>query len=49
MIDKEELVDFLFWLQYDEQKNLLYNWLNAMASNRHVAQLYIESNANEAR
>ena len=39
---KQDLVDFLFWLQYPEQEQLLKDWLNAMASNAYIAQKYLE-------
>jgi hypothetical protein len=39
---KQELIYFLFWLQYEEQRELLEAWLEAKASNSFVAQKYIE-------
>lgn len=40
---KEEIVNFLFWLQYLENKDLLEDWLHSNASNRFIAQSYLDS------
>ena len=39
---KEEVVDFLFWLEQAQQENLLINWNNNLVSNSFVAQRYVE-------
>lgn len=38
----EEIVDFLFWLQYPQTCELFHQWNEGKASNRFVANKYLE-------
>ncbi len=45
---KNDLINFLFWLQYDENKELLEKWLRAEASNAFLAEAYLKQEKDRA-
>jgi hypothetical protein len=45
MIDKEELVDFLFWVQNEE--DFRFKWCYGFISNRAIADLYFDHKLKE--